>query len=178
VPAIAQRRSAEQLKEQAKGWDWQFTQATEGEVLDLIHGIVRVHKPSVCVETGTLNGHGTEAIASALVRNDRGHLWTVENNPEYKYHPMDRVTFVGADSTLWDPPGNIDFAFVDCGPPDVRFKAMARLLPFCQRGAILCTHDNWFYTDEFTAGMSKVIGKPPNIMFPALNGVAVWVFDG
>jgi predicted O-methyltransferase YrrM len=44
----------------------------------LLKGMVMALQPDVVLETGTHKGRSTQAIASALVFNNRGHLWTVD----------------------------------------------------------------------------------------------------
>ena len=164
---------------QMEGWRYSGTMATEGELLNLLSALVQVHKPLVCVETGTFNGHGAGAIADALQLNDKGHLWTIENDPDiaekYASFEVERVTFLGGDSTEWDAPDNIEFAFVDCGPPEIRIKAVENLLPKLKSGALMLVHDVAFYEVAFLEGLIKAVGYDPNIVFPALNGIAIWV---
>lgn len=159
----------------AEGWDYEGDMGTEGEVIDLLYVLARLTKPEVAVETGTYSGKGTVAIASALVRNGKGHLWTVENQTDYEYPPLERTTFVTADSTDWNPPDNIDFAFVDCGPPEVRIEALQRLMPHLRNKATVLVHDTWFYEDEFKEGLAAVMGRKPDIDLKALNGVIGWL---
>mgnify|MGYP003643284167 CR=1 FL=1 len=65
------------------GWPLKVPLTVDMEGLDegsaaLLHGIVKAIQPSVCLETGTHKGRSTQAILSALVGGQRGHLWTVD----------------------------------------------------------------------------------------------------
>jgi predicted O-methyltransferase YrrM len=167
----------EQLKRaKAEGWIYSGDMATEGEVLGLIHALVRISKPEVCVETGTYTGQGTLAIQQGLHDNNKGHLWTVEKE-DHQYPELDRVTFIKADSVEWtkvEPLSNIDFAFVDCGPPEIRVQAFANLLPKMNEGGLILVHDTNFYESTFLEALSNAYGCPPTFQFPALNGVVGW----
>jgi predicted O-methyltransferase YrrM len=169
--------SAQQLERaKAEGWIYYGDMATEGEVLGLIHALVRISKPEICVETGTYTGQGTLAIQTGLHDNNKGSLLTIEKE-EHEYPPLDRVTFICADSVEWtkdEAPDNIDFAFVDCGPPDVRIKAFTNLLPKMAPDGIIMVHDSSFYESKFLEQLTMAYGCPPNFNFPALNGIVGW----
>jgi predicted O-methyltransferase YrrM len=175
---IKMRTTPDQQLERAKaeGWIYSGDMATEGEVLDLIHALIRISKPEVCVETGTYTGQGTLAIQAGLVNNNKGTLLTVEKEP-HQYPPLDRVTFIHADSVEWtknEAPDNIDFAFVDCGPPEIRVQAFANLLPKMAPDGLILVHDTNFYESTFVEALSDAYGCPPTFQFPALNGVVGW----
>ena len=152
------------------------TQATEGEVLHLLTALVLVHKPEVVVETGTFNGHGTQAIQAGLKSNDKGHLWTVENNAfmtrQYAEMELDRVTFVDADSLEWAEEAKpwIDLAFVDCGEPEHRLTVL-RTLALKTRG-ILALHDTSFYPELEEMAIGAI--GPPALSLPVVNGLLIW----
>lgn len=185
---IEQRFTVEQQSARAKAENWAYRgdMSTEDEVLQLIASLIRVSKPEVVVETGTYHGHGTQMIAHALDMNEKGHLWTVEQDEvffPYREHP--RVTYVQADSLEWaehpmagqDRWGEdalIDFAFVDCGEPEHRTQVFSALLPHMNDDGLIVVHDTWFYESEFLRGLCDKFGAPPAIHFPALNGVSVW----
>jgi len=125
-------------------WHADDAQATEHEVTELVAAFVRALQPDVAVETGTWTGQTTQAIGRALVRNGHGHLHAVEILPQYAemarvlcaYLP---VTVVTGDSTTWDPPGGIGFAWVDSG--QARGADIELLLPRMLPGAIIGMHD-------------------------------------
>lgn len=96
---------------------------TELEYLDLIHALVGATKPEVLLETGSLRGMGTLAIAAAIAANGFGKLYSIDLNPSdllranlEKYGLNDRVQVVAAHSITFcanwagEP---FDFAFFD-----------------------------------------------------------------
>ena len=174
-----QRRTVDEQKAraEAEGWGYDGTMRTEREVLDLLYTLVCVEKPEVCVETGTYQAHGTEAIARALDANDKGHLWTVEKDSVFEYSPHDRIDFVRGDSVEWSAssaPDGIDFAFTDCGPPDIRIEVARNLWPSIRTGGLLLCHDTTFYDKQFLLGLENAVGQRASIVFEALNGLAIW----
>jgi predicted O-methyltransferase YrrM len=48
----------------------------------MLHWLVRVLEPDVALEIGTSVGYSGLWIASALQKNGRGHLWTIESHDE------------------------------------------------------------------------------------------------
>lgn len=171
----------EQLaRAKAEGWAYTGDMRTEGEVLDLLYSLARILKPEVAVETGTYQGHGTKAIATALEANGKGHLWTVESDTDLveAYTEMDRTTFVNDDSVRWsayESPEQIDFAFVDCAEqPKDRVSVFANLLPKISQGGMILAHDTEFLLREDYLNKMIVLAGPPSLHLPALNGVSVW----
>lgn len=168
-----------------EGWSYSGDQATEGEVLHLLTALVYVTKPDVVVETGTYNGHGSKALSAGLEASEKGHLWSVENDPALTVQLEDvelpRTTWVAADSLEWcsgpDCPDPIDFAFVDCAPnPADRIKVFEALWP--KVTGLICTHDVFFYRfQDFLDPLSEEFGEP-NLYLPALNGIAIWDRSG
>ena len=125
------------------------------------------------VETGTYLGHGSEAIVSALDRNHKGHLFTVELSPPGPYTPHDRIDFITQDTLEWansfDRP--IDFSFVDCsGIPQHRVAVAALLWPHSQ---FLAVHDTIFFGPQFLKELSAEMG-PPALHIETLNGLTLW----
>src|SRR5437868_5076442 len=53
-----------------------------GEAGDLLYGIVRSMKPSICVEIGSARGRSTCYIAIALKENERGTLYAIDPHTE------------------------------------------------------------------------------------------------
>lgn len=151
--------------------------STEGEVLQVLFALVRVEKPEICVETGTYMGHGTKAISDALEMNGRGHLWTIELDEAYEYASRDSVTYIQGDSVEWaanEAPDFIDFCWLDCGPPETRIEVMANIWPKVRDDALVLVHDCLFYEDAFLRGLEEAAGQDADVVFPALNGVAMW----
>jgi predicted O-methyltransferase YrrM len=48
----------------------------------MLHWLVRVLEPHVVLEIGTSVGYSSLWIASALEKNEKGHLWTIESHDE------------------------------------------------------------------------------------------------
>jgi len=164
-----------------EGWSYSGDQATEGEVLHLLTALVYVTKPEVVVETGTYNGHGTKALVAGLEASEKGHLWSVESDPEITVQLKDvdlpRTTWVDADSLEWcsgpDCPDEVNFAWVDCcSHPAGRIKVFAALWP--KMNGLLCVHDLEFYPyRDFLDPLVERFGEP-SLSLPALNGIGVW----
>lgn len=180
--AVAATHTIEEQVARARdeGWGWgDGDMRTETEALELLYSLVRITKPTVCVETGTYFGHGTQAISEGLRLNDRGHLWTVDiDDPGYEEKP--NVTYVQADSLEWskeDAPAKIDFCFIDCcETPEDRTRVFKNLLPRMNPGGLICAHDTAFLVGYLEA-LIEAIGRPPNLHFPALAGISVWVCE-
>ncbi len=165
-------------RKQSEGWTHRGDIATEGEVLELLYGLVRCLKPEVAVETGTYHGHGTEALSAALIANEKGHLWTVERDP-FVYQPRERTTYVTADSLEWardQAPVNIDFAFIDCGLEDHRVEVASALRWKMAANGVIAVHDTVYYEPKFLNDLTDVLG-PPSLQLPTLCGVAIWKYD-
>lgn len=167
-----------------EGWRYDGRMATEGEVLELLCALVQVTKSEICVETGTFEGHGSRAISEGLRLNDKGHLWSVENDPglarQLREAELDRTSFVEADSVEWsgslDCPEEINFAWVDCHPdPAGRVEVFRNLHPKIN-GLIAC-HDSAFYREEDYLDRLTEIAGPPSLILPALNGFVAWQVD-
>lgn len=125
-------------------WTAADDQATEDQVIELVASFVRALQPEVVVETGTWTGHATLAMGEALARNGHGHLYAVEIDQLLAEHTARRclglpVTVVQGDSTSWNVPEGIGFAWVD-GAVD-RFAEVDYLLPHMLTGAIVGIHD-------------------------------------
>jgi predicted O-methyltransferase YrrM len=128
-------------------WTSRDIDATEFEVLDLVHGLVRGTQPEVAVETGTYLGDGTRAIASALVANRHGVLHTFETHADKvaaareSCHDLTGwIRFHNRELGDWTPPGPVDFCFFDSsfGARRVEFYA---LLPFMHARTVVVFHD-------------------------------------
>jgi predicted O-methyltransferase YrrM len=112
-----------------------FPQVLEGEVdtwgideamAELLTGFVLALKPKMLLETGTHKGRSTKAIAEGMVKNDLGHLWTVDkkNYGLMSYGAIDDVQEPFVTQVVGETPEvygiepflslqGIDFAFID-----------------------------------------------------------------
>lgn len=178
---ISPRTTVDAQIERAKkeGWVYRGDMATEGEVLDLLYSLVRITKPEIVVETGTYHGHGAQTLATALNANEKGTLYTVEQDEALvnAFIQVPRVNYICADSIKWsaeEAPSPIDLAFVDCGAPGDRIQVFKNLLPKMAPDGVILVHDTAFYESGFLEALSMAYGCPPNFNFPALNGVVGW----
>lgn len=119
---------------------------TEREVTALALAFIRALHPDIVVETGTANGQTAEAIGRALQGNLHGHLWTIEIDARAAAAAATRlkdmpVTVVIGDALNWEPPGLIDFAWIDSGNATQRTEEIRRWKDKFRRGAIVGIHD-------------------------------------
>lgn len=63
-------------------WSAPDAWASEYETFEFLHGLVRLLKPLIVLETGCYKGHSTAAIAKALSANKQGILFSCDTNPE------------------------------------------------------------------------------------------------
>lgn len=149
-------------------WDYKGAQQEEAEqeTYDFIRGLIRVAKPSVCVETGTAGGKGAIEIATALDANNHGTLYTVDvekkprpSHPKVVNNLMDSLEFV----RKFDKP--IDLAFVDCVVGPSRSLVVVELLEKGTEWVLL--HDaNFFHLLD--------VLPTPTFTFDTPRGLAVW----
>ncbi len=93
----------------------------------MLHWLVRVLEPDVALEIGTSVGYSAIWIASALEKNKRGQLWTIESHDERFSRAQKNIEEAGMTHRIFqlkghapeiftaDPslPEQIDFAFFD-----------------------------------------------------------------
>ncbi len=144
----------------------------------LLWNTVRELKPVIAVETGTWKGGGsTFFIASAMVKNGFGKLYSVEGNPEMfneavksyygstaKWpHLQPHVDFSFGDSVqiysglvdaLKRNGRQLDFVFLD-GGEDVIAAEFDLLAPMVRVGGVLASHD-WFNARRSTDSSARL----------------------
>ncbi len=130
-----------------KWWHCVDQPSTEVEVTEFVGGLVRALQPEVCVETGAYLGQTAQAIGAALARNGHGRLWTVEIDPAHAETAARHcaglpVEVVVADARIWEPPGLVDFAWVDSGDPGERDADLYHLLKRLSPRGVLAAHDS------------------------------------
>jgi predicted O-methyltransferase YrrM len=164
--------------ERGGAWDTGTSMETEGEALELLSGLVWATKPDLVVETGTFTGRGTKAILKALEKNGKGHLHTVEFDPQLASQlerlQLSRLTFHSADSNEWcekEAPSEIDIAFVDSGGRDIRVADVRALWPKIRREGFLVVHDTTFHAGLYE-GVCGICGD--GLAIPTLNGLGIW----
>lgn len=145
----------------------------EGEFL---YGLVRILRPTNCVETGTNIGVSASYICLALQDNGMGHLTTIEHDSTvydlgnaklssmgFRNYGMllckvsDHITMINsfgdANSQIKD---GIDFLWLD-SELDQRFAELLAYFPHMNDGAVACIHDLWHLDfDQFG-------GVPPDL---------------
>lgn len=125
--------------------------STEFEYLELLASLVRVWKPEMVLETGTLSGWGAKAISGALKQNDRGYLISIDDaahniaEAEQTVNDTFRVSFVCANSVEYIRRSDcrvFDMAFLD-SDLSCRVQELDELLTrkLLVPGAIVCIHD-------------------------------------
>ncbi|MEY2957704.1 MAG: hypothetical protein RLZZ01_272 [Actinomycetota bacterium] len=126
-------------------WHSDDSDATEHEVSEFVHGLVRALQPDTCLETGTHLGHTARAIGAALLANGQGTLHTFEPNLEkvkaarveceglpVTVHPVESMT-------SWVD-GPIDFAWFD-SLLHLRVKEFEYYLPWMHSRTVVGFHD-------------------------------------
>lgn len=93
----------------------------------MLHWLVRVLAPDVALEIGTSVGYSAVWIASALDKNQRGQLWTIESHDERYARAQKNIEEAGLTHRIFQLKGHapeiftqnpalpeqIDFAFFD-----------------------------------------------------------------
>jgi predicted O-methyltransferase YrrM len=121
-------------------------QATEDEVIEMVHGIIRGIQPTWCVETGTSRGFLAKRIGDALAINGGGTLVTYESEEETWLEAQDQVGTYPQIISLNEPSmrpwehGPIDFAWFD-SLLELRWREFDFYAPHMSTGAIVCFHD-------------------------------------
>jgi predicted O-methyltransferase YrrM len=130
-------------------WHAPDEQATEDEVTALVGAMVAALQPDIVVESGTYNGDTAEAIARNLWRNGHGHLWTLEVDRVRAGDAAARLTrspygeavsVIFGSSLVWQPPGPIDFAWIDCDASR-RHLVLRAWLPWMHDRTVVGIHD-------------------------------------
>ncbi|MFA4815507.1 MAG: O-methyltransferase [Candidatus Gracilibacteria bacterium] len=93
----------------------------------MLHWLVRVLEPDIALEIGTSVGYSSLWIASALEKNRRGQLWTIESHDERYARAQKNIEEAGLEHRIMQIKGHapeifdknpalpkqIDFAFFD-----------------------------------------------------------------
>jgi predicted O-methyltransferase YrrM len=126
------------------------TGGTEVEVAEFLHGVIRMMKPDLVLETGTHLGISSSYIAHAMDQNNRGQVFTFEVIPELQNsakelwndlslsnrivsHLMDAATFDAGESMF-------DILFLD-SEPHLRFDEFNKFWPNLRDGGLVIIHD-------------------------------------
>ena len=152
----------------------------EQEVGALLYGLVRMTKPRICIETGTLVGDSAEWIGRALRDNGFGRLITCDIDPEriepaierLKELPVDVKQMHGQD--LLDGSGMMDFVHIDSGDPQCREKELMSLGDHnISPGGLVCWHDACV-SYENMYGSFAAARDWPHLVLPSNVGVAIF----
>jgi predicted O-methyltransferase YrrM len=132
-------------------WTCYDSEATEIEVLKLLHSLVVALKPKVVIETGCYNGYGTEALASGCDKNGFGTVWSCDvgfdklsiTQARLQGSQLDNVKLFNCFGTelIKQVPSEIDFAFLDSGADGVRCDELRVLYPKLAKSGVVVVHD-------------------------------------
>jgi hypothetical protein len=167
-------------------WRCYDNDATEVEVLEFLHALVRMLKPSVIVETGTYLGYGTAYLASACVETG-GTVHTAEVDTERSGKAATLAAERGltnivfhhcAGTQMIETLPTIDFAFLDSVFGGVRIDELRLVLPRLSRGGIIAIHDTSSYHAPFGGPRQGVLALAAElglglIMFDTPRGLAL-----
>lgn len=146
--------------------------AVELEVGELLSAMVRATKPEIVVETGTFLGFSSLMIASALKRNERGHLYTIDRHDfnvmaEMRKFELDSwATFVHSDSRaalseLVKRVGKIDLLWLDSeAEKTLVLEELEAAMPAIRPGTIIAFHDT-IYAPEVESAISEIEQRFP-----------------
>lgn len=125
------------------------TGGVESEVGEFLYGLVRAIKPENILETGTHKGIASSYMALALKENNKGHLDTIEFDPQHyeeDYHMWDSLT-ISNYITLHEMKSEnfvtdkvYDLVLLDT-EPDIRFEEFIQFYNSVKPGGIIIIHD-------------------------------------
>lgn len=150
----------------------------EEEVAQFLYGLVRMMKPLLCVETGTLVGDSAVAIATALKDNNRGYLHTCDI--DIKPEAVERLKDLPATLhncrgiELLARHGQMDFVHIDSGSAQVRQEELMTLdEKNISPGGIVAWHDA-VYGYENMYNQFAPVRDWPHLVLPSVVGFAVF----
>jgi predicted O-methyltransferase YrrM len=134
---------------------WRWTcyddMATEIEVLDFLYALVVMLKPVTTLETGCYHGHATEQLARGIRENGFGDLWTCDMGSEeiriteQRMRDKNLIHFTafqcGGLELIERMPREVNFAFLDSGPDEIRTNELRALYPKLAPGGVVAIHD-------------------------------------
>jgi predicted O-methyltransferase YrrM len=163
-----------------KLYDMVIGRGVEQEVGALLYGLVRVLKPNVCVETGTLVGDSAEWIGRALRDNGFGHLTTCDIDPA-RIEPASK-RLQGLPVSIIQKPGietlgsfeMMDFVHIDSGDLECRINEVMSLDERnISPGGIVCWHDAIVGFDSMYESFANARNWP-HLLIPSVVGLAVF----
>lgn len=152
----------------------------EPEFGALLYALVRLHKPRICVETGTYIGDSAEWIGKALRDNGTGSLVTCDTNEEYvkaaqlRFKDLPIEVRLEDGKTLLGRYSSMDFVHLDGGDPSVREQQIAILGDHnISPGGLITWHD----AVEWCPKMYEQFAGShdwPHLILPTPVGVAIF----
>jgi predicted O-methyltransferase YrrM len=165
-------------------WTSRDEQSSEDEVAEFLHGLVRLIKPALIVETGCYLGDATLAMARALQKNNYGILKSCDIDTERVAQVNARIGQEGLNhiagiylmsgiELISNMGRKTDFAFIDSSPIGKdRAKEIEELLIHCRKGTIFALHDTAPQHVQISA-MSKLV-PCPQIYFNCPRGLSLY----
>ena len=144
--------------------------ATEVEMLEFLHSLVRLLKPEFVLETGTYLGYGAVYMALAMQKNGFGSLLSCDTDVEAldkattlaMINEVDKIVrFVpqsGADVIRQIDDRSLDMVFIDSGDAITRCEEIALVIPKMKLDNSLCVvHDTGSYSqlETYLNGLEK-----------------------
>ena len=123
------------------GWRNSF-QSTEVEMCEFLYGLTRFYKPELIVETGTLLGRGTVALALACNENRRGRVVTCDidssslDKAKQYLAGFENVEFRNCSSLDLPELGEADMIFSDSA-----YESRIEEFNLAKPGALYVVHD-------------------------------------
>lgn len=167
---------------------WSMFDGWTGEVetIEFLHALVRLVKPSYCVETGTWLGYTAEAIGVALRQNGRGLLDTIEYDAEVAAGTRERLASLAGivevhnlSSLDFTPRQPIDFLLLDSALA-IRIAEFERYRPQLKHAALVVFHDTGINNHQLEQMVRPYIsgGVLSAISFSTPRGLLVCQYEG
>ena len=151
---------------------------------DLLYSLVRASRPDRIIEFGTSFGISTVYLASAVVDNGAGHIFSTELSAakvEAAHRNLleaglaDKVTILPGDAlqTLTDVPGPIGLALLD-GWKDMNLAVLKILEPRLAAGALIVADDSSFETmADYLHYVRDRANGYISVSFPVADGMEI-----
>jgi predicted O-methyltransferase YrrM len=159
--------------------------ATETDVSALIGSLVMALKPDYIIETGSYHGDTTYVMGRALAELGRGHLLSLDIEPEMVALTQMRclglpVTVQLAKASEVVPSEPIDLLFIDSGLDD-RMVQIRAFKPYASPRCVIVMHDSaiWHIAPgmaDFYVEMQKAVDDGvvlPWLKLPTPRGLAL-----
>ncbi len=119
---------------------------SETEVSHFLEAIVYLLKPNFILETGTYHGNGTIAFIRGILKNQFGHITTLEKDPNMAKIAQNNLAGYPAeviciDSLSYTPTEKIDLLFLD-SKRTLRKQEFLKYKPFLHKHSLIIWHDS------------------------------------